>query len=680
MNRFKRPADATGIPMSYIAINRMIEKQLSSSQKYRQHFNEQDGVVLAYGREMTDLQLQEKLMSLGLRVGHEQLGEWSGRFLSAEELSEWLVGEHRLELDEGEGEWPWVALAVLWERWFPAVASFEMLDDAIEVGVQVVEDDPEQAIDVWNRAWQDVKQLVRRGGFTTISAFDSRFRGTDFIYNWLQDFVNLLEDEAIRLNDSPSLHQRRIELCEEILQVFPKESLLAVGFYKGSIADSYRVLGQPEKTDAIYGTLLEEHPGWGPGWLQWAGNYWPWGKDPQKAREILERSLSVEDVSERPLLLDRLEKVYREMGQDAKVASLTDKWGWQPKPGAVLLDGTPWGGSRVDDALAVGGTPGAEATNAKAGQPAGSEPGAETTDEAPVPYGPEFLADRVMRDFMEYDGTYERHSVNLALKLRDAVTPRLIALLDDIVSNYPDYLDRPDFLAPIYALLLLGHFRETKAHPLIIRLLHLPEHVVDDIFGDVFYSHMDRVLFLTCGGNVQFIKDLVADRYAGEHCRAMATSALVYAVVLGGYLRDEIVVFFRELFTGCEAEPGSSFWPNLVIDSCDLHPGELLGEIRLAFERDLVDPSWIKLEHIEQASRRGLDEVIAETRERLQKNIHADFHDYMSRWACFDPESIANSSRLRSKKEQERKKLKKQRKKAARKQRADQKKRKQKRK
>ncbi len=106
MNRFKRPADATGIPMSYIAINRMIEKQLSSSQKYRQHFNEQDGVVLAYGREMTDLQLQEKLMSLGLRVGHEQLGEWSGRFLSAEELSEWLVGEHRLELDEGEGEWP----------------------------------------------------------------------------------------------------------------------------------------------------------------------------------------------------------------------------------------------------------------------------------------------------------------------------------------------------------------------------------------------------------------------------------------------------------------------------------------------------------------------------------------------------------------------------------------------
>lgn len=286
----------------------------------------------------------------------------------------------------------------------------------------------------------------------------------------------------------------------------------------------------------------------------------------------------------------------------------------------------------------------------------------------------------LLDDFRIYDGTYKRHSVSRALELQAEITPYLIALLDDMVDKYPDYLDQPELMIHDYALQLLGHFRETRAHATIVRLMRLPGPVLEQLLGDIWTEDMSRLLFMTCGGNLDLIKDLVTDKHAHEYSRNAAAEALVYAVVLDGYDRSEIMQFVKGLFTGREAELGSDFWGNLACCACDLHPGELMDEIRTSYKEGLIYPGYVNLKEVECEYQREKEEVLLAIRDVYQGNIHDDVHDYMSWWACFHPDPQAVSNGLREKKEQEEKKRKKQKKKVARKQRVESKKRKKKRK
>lgn len=79
------------IDISYIAINRMVEQTMATDKKYRKAIKKSGRITLSEARKMSDLELLEKLRSFNVSLDRETFGKSFVKFLSAEEMSEWII-------------------------------------------------------------------------------------------------------------------------------------------------------------------------------------------------------------------------------------------------------------------------------------------------------------------------------------------------------------------------------------------------------------------------------------------------------------------------------------------------------------------------------------------------------------------------------------------------------------
>jgi hypothetical protein len=91
--------------------------------------------------------------------------------------------------------------------------------------------------------------------------------------------------------------------------------------------------------------------------------------------------------------------------------------------------------------------------------------------------------------------------VNEAVKHKEEITPYLIDILKKILDDPNHYADSEDkessYFGGIYAVILLSHFRESKAHDLIVDLFSLPGELPHDIFGDIVTEDLPAILYST---------------------------------------------------------------------------------------------------------------------------------------------------------------------------------------
>ena len=99
----------------------------------------------------------------------------------------------------------------------------------------------------------------------------------------------------------------------------------------------------------------------------------------------------------------------------------------------------------------------------------------------------------ILTAFGRFDGTYRRDEVDAALALREVITPHLIAILERVLSDSIAYADS---FGHIYAIELLGHFREPRAHDVIVNLASLPPEVPHDLFRDIITEDLASVIKL----------------------------------------------------------------------------------------------------------------------------------------------------------------------------------------
>jgi uncharacterized protein YchJ len=234
------------------------------------------------------------------------------------------------------------------------------------------------------------------------------------------------------------------------------------------------------------------------------------------------------------------------------------------------------------------------------------------------------------------DGIYHREAVDMAIALREEITPHLIDILEKLLADPAKYVDEPRYFAHIYAVTLLAHFKAHQAHPFIVDIFSLPEQFVDPLFGDLITEDLPTFLYRTCGGSVEQIKGLVLNRGAYEYCRSSALRALNFAVVGGIVPREEMLDFYGSLFTGEEAEADTDFWSFLANAVYEIYPEELMDVIKQAFQNDLIWSDYIGLDSFERALKRGKEQKLAETRADLERRSLEDVHKHMSWWACFD--------------------------------------------
>ena len=204
---------------SWVALDRFAEKERARDATFRK---QSAGKVLrSDAQPLTDDDLLAKLRSFGIELDRHSLERLCREALSAEEIATPLLDQRTFHgrQAEMESDWIWVCLTALWQRWFPDQPCFELLDDKMQAGYDL--QGPRgstTACRIWLEAWRDVLGLLDKGGLQSIRAFDERFRGSQSLFNWIQD----LEDELWNagLEDRQFL-TARIAVCEEGLRRFP---------------------------------------------------------------------------------------------------------------------------------------------------------------------------------------------------------------------------------------------------------------------------------------------------------------------------------------------------------------------------------------------------------------------------------------------------------------------------
>ncbi|MEZ4567200.1 MAG: DUF1186 domain-containing protein [Desulfobacterales bacterium] len=118
----------------------------------------------------------------------------------------------------------------------------------------------------------------------------------------------------------------------------------------------------------------------------------------------------------------------------------------------------------------------------------------------------------ILQAFKIIDGVYKQKEIDAAIGLKEEITPHLMAILENLLADPQPYIEDDSLYDHIYAVMLLGHFKESSAHQVIIYLFSLPGDVPDQLFGDICTADLPMISLKTCGGSVESIQKMILNR------------------------------------------------------------------------------------------------------------------------------------------------------------------------
>jgi hypothetical protein len=244
----------------------------------------------------------------------------------------------------------------------------------------------------------------------------------------------------------------------------------------------------------------------------------------------------------------------------------------------------------------------------------------------------------LIEDLCLFDGRYKRTQVDEALARQEEIVPHLLALLEAVLADPRRYAEDEDFFGHLYAVLLLGHFREERAHQTIVDIFSLPDTLVSRLFEDTITEDLPGLLLNTCGGSFEAIKTLVENRGAYEYCRSSALRAIAYGVVTGQMEREEAIAYFREILKNPSDEPPSNVFEEAACGLLHLYPEESMDLIEQAYDDNLIHPGYVSPGDFERQFAIGREATLEELADLWEQRNPADFHKRMAWWACFKQE------------------------------------------
>ena len=242
---------------------------------------------------------------------------------------------------------------------------------------------------------------------------------------------------------------------------------------------------------------------------------------------------------------------------------------------------------------------------------------------------------QALRRIERVTGRFESAAVESIVNHREEAIPELLRILEDTVDRAAQLVAEEDYMAHLYAMNMLAQFREARAYSPMVRFALLPGDLLDSLCGCFITQGLGNVLASVCGGELGGIQSVIENEEADEWARGAALSGLVTLVARGHKSRDEIVSYFAGLFRGKLVREWSQVWDELVSESSDLYPGELIEDIRRAHREKLVDPRYISLDDIERDLALGKEQALARLAIDPHRRLVEDTAEEMSWWDCF---------------------------------------------
>lgn len=241
--------------------------------------------------------------------------------------------------------------------------------------------------------------------------------------------------------------------------------------------------------------------------------------------------------------------------------------------------------------------------------------------------------EEIISNLENNNGKLPRQALERAIEEREAITPLLLDVLSNCKNNLEELSNKPDYILHICAFYLLAQFRESQAYPVIIDFFSIPGdmpvHATEDLVG----GGLAKILASVCHGNIEPIKQLIENQEFNQWVRASALDCLIILVVQGIIYRDEIIEYYKELFSNLFANKYNAFqvkekpdyiWTHLVMNSSMLAPVELQQYIERTFDEDLIQPLYFERQEFEELLEIGSSATLNTLRNEISYSLVED--------------------------------------------------------
>ncbi len=233
------------------------------------------------------------------------------------------------------------------------------------------------------------------------------------------------------------------------------------------------------------------------------------------------------------------------------------------------------------------------------------------------------------------DYRFPRQELESLIAHPEKSIPASLQLLEDVIEHFDVYYENDDFIGHLYAFFLLAQFRETRAYPLITQFFLQYGDRAEEMCGDFVTEDLPRALASVFDGDLTPIKRLIENKNVNEWVRGSAIQSLTILALHDIVPHDEVIGYFRELFTHKLVHEYTEVWDSLVVEAVHFCPEALQNEIRQAFESGLVDEFVIDPSAIDAALAKSEEARYAQLRSDTHYTLIADTIAEMEWWATF---------------------------------------------
>src|SRR5208282_398459 len=231
-------------------------------------------------------------------------------------------------------------------------------------------------------------------------------------------------------------------------------------------------------------------------------------------------------------------------------------------------------------------------------------------------------------------------AIKAAKSDRERVAPLLIRELQKFAADFQSY-DRSDIL-PVIAIYLLAEWEVAESFETVLGCFALDDKYGGYELGDLITESGPVILAALCRADLDALERFTERKDISGWARGAAFKAMVSLVLWDKVPRDNVVTRFAWLFRRKPFARGDGItWTQLVDAAFELHPAELMDEIRPLFRQGIVDPFATTLEEFEREAKRDRATSLRHHADRFRPITDtAQSISYWGRWKESSPYTI----------------------------------------
>lgn len=181
-----------------------------------------------------------------------------------------------------------------------------------------VSDNDVAAYGFWKSAWKEFLRIVDEEGIKSLSEFDNKYKLSEFVSNFVQDYEMALENAGVK---HKIYYEDRSCLVEEFLDRFGDScDEVTKQNMQIALAESIFIMGDRDKSEAMFRQWVTDTPDKVWYFIRWADCWWFYTEKSvaewKKVEEIYKEGLNHADSFTREDIYIRLHDLYEKIGLD----------------------------------------------------------------------------------------------------------------------------------------------------------------------------------------------------------------------------------------------------------------------------------------------------------------------------------------------------------------------------